>query len=1100
MDRRATNSFSPKIIAETAGLRIYYLHTLLAGTIGGWAAHLDRCAAMGFDAVVIPPPFAAARSRNLFLTADHDRIDPRIGGGDAQTLLARYASEAKARALAPMLDLVLDQVAADLPSGSALARWYGTEGDDEPPDPRRPPEQRGAAILRSGELSGAAEWWTARLGGWIEAGITGFRCLRPQRVPASLWRAVIAGVRARHAGIRFLAYDAAPGAIPAPPPCGFDLAACDLRSWDYRSSRLPAAAERLAALAPLVAVPEAPFERRLAVEFTDHGQARLAARRALEFAAAYGAGWLMPMGFEFGAARALDPARDRPEDYAQIAGAAPFDLRAEIAAANARRADPSWPRTAHPARMVSPPLAPAAALLLASDEDARTQPSRFILVNARLDIRSQIAASPLLLAAGPGGAVLEGECDGAPLGPDGVVALAPGEVRVLKLRPTVPVAPAPAVDAIAAAAGARIAIEAVSPAVDEGRFPVKRLVGDVVEVSADLICDGHDLLGAALLWRADDDPEWREAPMELRANDRWTGSFPLSRIGRHRFTVLAWKDRFGSFADELEKKHAAGLAIELELEEGRLLVGEIAAQAGTDAAPALAELVAALAMPDPETSRRLLLAPATAALIGAARVRPQTVRHPVEFAVEAERRAAGFASWYELFPRSQSGDAARHGDFDDVIARLPVIRAMGFDVLYLTPIHPIGRVNRKGRNNAAEAEPDDPGSPYAIGSAEGGHDAVHPQLGTLADFRRLLAAVSASGMELALDFAIQCAPDHPWLHDHPDWFVWRPDGSMRYAENPPKKYEDIVNVDFYAKGAVPSLWLALRDILLFWAKEGVRLFRVDNPHTKPLPFWEWVIGEVRRAFPDAIFLGEAFTRPKMMYRLAKVGFSQSYTYFTWRNTKAELTEYLTELTTTAPREFFRPHFFVNTPDINPGYLQTSGRAGFLVRAALAATLSGLFGMYSGFELCEARALPGREEYLDSEKYQIRMRDWNAPGNITAEITRLNLIRRENPALHTHLGVSFHNAFNDQVLYYAKSTPDLQNFVLVAVNLDPHYPQECDIEVPLWSWGLPDDAAVGVEDLMDGHSFVWQGKMQHIRLDPAVLPFAIWRLRSLAGGA
>jgi len=354
-------------------------------------------------------------------------------------------------------------------------------------------------------------------------------------------------------------------------------------------------------------------------------------------------------------------------------------------------------------------------------------------------------------------------------------------------------------------------------------------------------------------------------------------------------------------------------------------------------------------------------------------------------------------------------------------------------------------------------------------------------------------------MELALDFAVQCAPDHPWLRQHPDWFDWRPDGSIRYAENPPKKYEDIVNVDFYAGSAVPSLWLALRDIVLLWAGEGVRLFRVDNPHTKPLPFWEWLIAEVRGKYPEAVFLAEAFTRPKLMYRLAKIGFSQSYTYFTWRNTKAELSEYMVELTTNA-REFFRPHFFVNTPDINPVFLQTSGRPGFLIRAALAATLSGLFGVYSGFELCEARAVPGREEYAASEKYEIRAWDWKAPGNIIAEITRLNQIRRANPALQTHLGVSFHNAFNDQILYFSKATPDRQNVVLVAVTLDPRYPQECDIEVPLWLWGLPDSAAVGVANLMGGDTFTMAGKMQHIRLDPAVMPFLIWRIRPVSGAA
>jgi starch synthase (maltosyl-transferring) len=392
--------------------------------------------------------------------------------------------------------------------------------------------------------------------------------------------------------------------------------------------------------------------------------------------------------------------------------------------------------------------------------------------------------------------------------------------------------------------------------------------------------------------------------MLAAGDDRWVGRFPLNRIGRHLFTILTWKDRFGNFAEELEKKSGAGLPIEMELEEGRLLVEEWVAQADGAIAPELAALGKRLRDVDAEERRRLLLTPSTAELMARVGIRPHAHRHPTEFPVEAERRAAGFASWYELFPRSQSGDRGRHGTFADVIARLPAIAAMGFDVLYFPPIHPIGQKNRKGRDNAARAAPGDPGSPYAIGSTEGGHDAIHPALGTRDDFRRLRDAAASQGMELALDFAVQCAPDHPWLRQHPDWFDWRPDGSIRYAENPPKKYEDIVNVDFYAGSAVPSLWLALRDIVLFWASEGVRLFRVDNPHTKPLPFWEWLIDEVRAEYPDAVFLAEAFTRPKVMYRLAKIGFSQSYTYFTWRNTKAELTEYLTELTTN-PRDFAR---------------------------------------------------------------------------------------------------------------------------------------------------------------------------------------------------
>jgi starch synthase (maltosyl-transferring) len=486
-----------------------------------------------------------------------------------------------------------------------------------------------------------------------------------------------------------------------------------------------------------------------------------------------------------------------------------------------------------------------------------------------------------------------------------------------------------------------------------------------------------------------------------------------------------------------------------------------------------------------------LSAPATIKAVANSAERAFAVQHD-PMPLEVDRPQAAFASWYELFPRSQSANVHRHGTFADVVARLPDIRRMGFDVLYFPPIHPIGKTNRKGRNNTLTSAFDDVGSPYAIGAAEGGHDTIHPQLGTLEDFRRLVRAARENGLEIALDFAIQCSPDHPWLRDHPEWFSWRPDGSIKYAENPPKKYEDIVNVDFYGRDAA-GLWAALRTIVLYWAGEGVRIFRVDNPHTKPLPFWQWMIADVRALYPDVIFLSEAFTRPKMMYRLAKAGFSQSYTYFTWRNTKRELTEYLAELTTTEVREFFRPHFFVNTPDINPYFLQTSGRPGFLIRAALAATLSGLWGVYSGFELCESAPLPGREEYLDSEKYEIRARDQNAPGNIIAEITMLNRLRRAHPALQSHLGVKFYNAFNDHVLLYGKMAPGEEDMILVAVNLDPHDVQEATFELPLWEWKLPDHGSLLVEDLVHEHTSVWTGKLQRVRLDPADLPYAIWRL-------
>ncbi|MBI3452042.1 MAG: alpha-1,4-glucan--maltose-1-phosphate maltosyltransferase, partial [Rhodospirillales bacterium] len=456
------------------------------------------------------------------------------------------------------------------------------------------------------------------------------------------------------------------------------------------------------------------------------------------------------------------------------------------------------------------------------------------------------------------------------------------------------------------------------------------------------------------------------------------------------------------------------------------------------------------------------------------------------------RKVAGFAAWYEMFPRSQGTVEGRSATFDDCIRRLPEIRDLGFDVVYLVPIHPIGRVNRKGRNNAVKAEPGEPGSPYAIGNAEGGHEAVHSDLGTLGDFRRFVAACAKHDMEVALDFAIQCAPDHPWIKKHPEWFVFRPDGTIKHAENPPKKYQDIVNVNFYGSHR-EALWNALRDSVLFWAGHGVRIFRVDNPHTKPVPFWEWLIGEVQAKYPDTIFLSEAFTRPKMLKVLAKAGFSQSYTYFTWRNFKHEIAEYLTELTESECREYLRPNFFVNTPDILPPFLQTGGRPAFQIRLVLAATLAGVYGIYNGFELCDNAAIPGTEEYRDSEKYQYKVWDWDRPGNIKDYVRQVNRARRDNPALQEFLNLRFYPASHDSVLFYGKMTADRANMVFVAVNLDPFDTHEATLEFPLAEIGLGDSDAFEAEDLLSGAKHLWRGAPQTVRLDPKVNPAAIFRI-------
>ncbi len=674
----------------------------------------------------------------------------------------------------------------------------------------------------------------------------------------------------------------------------------------------------------------------------------------------------------------------------------------------------------------------------------------------------------------------------------------PGATSARTKVPPIPketaAAPGPEVDP--ALAADRVVIEGVSPEIDGGRFPAKAVVGDAFVVEADIFCDGHDKIDAALLIRRKDETAWREEPMRFFDNDRWRASATVDANARHLYTLIAWRDLFASWCDEVTKKHAAGVPIALELTEGRALIERTlneSERANAADKEGLKRLLSALTAAQGEEQRLgLLLARETADLMKRAGVRTNLSRYPRELELVVDRKRAAFSAWYEIFPRSMSDDPHRHGTFDDVIAKLPYVRDLGFDVLYFPPIHPIGRTHRKGKNNSLTPAPDDPGSPYAIGSSEGGHDALHRELGSFQDFARLIAEARKHGLEIALDFAIQCSPDHPWIKEHPEWFDWRPDGTIKYAENPPKKYEDIVNVHFY-RGAFPSIWYALRDVVLFWAERDVRIFRVDNPHTKPLPFWEWMIRSVQGRYPDAIFLAEAFTRPKVMKRLAKIGFTQSYSYFTWRNTKQELTDYLTELTTTECRDTMRPNFFVNTPDINPIPLQTSGRAGFQARAVLAATLGGNYGVYSGFELCEGTPVPGKEEYLNSEKYEIKAWDWDRLGNIRDDIRLLNRLRREHPALQSFTDLTFYNAWNDNILYYGKATPAKDDFLLFAVNLDPHNAQAADFEVPLWKFGLPDEAAMAAEDLVTGVKFTWQGKVQHMHLDPGARPYAIWRL-------
>jgi starch synthase (maltosyl-transferring) len=1079
----------------------------MAGPPANWIGHLERCRELGFDHVASAPLFAPGPSGDVFLAGDLEAAHPQLGSAEsADRTIATLAAACAATGLRFLLDVVVDRVDRDSPLAASESGMFGVGASGSHlPDPRTPRRSTRAAHAR-GERPEVAEQllalWTDRLGRLLEAGVAGFRFVEPQNLPADFWRAINQDLKRAPQDVLSLAWT--PGAswaqIEALAGAGFDGVFSSLSWWDRRASWFVEECELLRRIAPIMACPEAPFGQRLANRLGPEEDLTTAYRQALRLAAATGNGLLVPMGFEFASRQPMDARRSGPEDLENARRHWNIDLSEDIRSANALIDRIAALGASGETRNLSGPADPATAILRVDAADVRqAQNAIVVLVNPDLLAPStpDLTLDPLTPAAG----VALGEASlydgsGAP-----TATLAPGEVRVLQVRPTVPVRQRrrDAQMLLAALKSSRIVIETISPLIDQGRFAVKRIAGESIVVEADIFADGHDVIAAELVWRAVDEKDWRRVPMRLVENDRWRAEFAPGRVGRHVFTVEAWSDEYRTLAREITVKRAAGdVDLALEMTEARhLLEAAMAAAQGVDRQVLVAAL-ARLDAAEPEQAIDILLEPPTRDAMASHADRRFDVQYEPVVRLDVERPQAGFSAWYELFPRSTSGDPGRHGTFNDVIARLPAIRQMGFDVLYLPPIHPIGRTNRKGRNNSLIAGPDDPGSPYAIGSEEGGHDAIHPALGTLQDFQRLQAAAQENGLEIALDFAIQCSPDHPWLRQHPGWFRFRPDGSIRFAENPPKKYEDIVNVDFHAPAALPDLWTALRDVVLFWVDQGVRLFRVDNPHTKPLPFWEWLIADVRGRHPDVIFLSEAFTRPKMMYRLAKAGFSQSYTYFTWRNTKAELTKYITELTTGAPKEFFRPHFFVNTPDINPVFLQTSGRPGFLIRAALAATLSGLWGMYSGFELCEAAPLPGREEYLDSEKYQIRHRDHDAPGNIVAEIARLNRIRRADPALHSHLGVKFYTAYNDQVLVYGKALPALHAMILVAVSLDPHHVQEAMFELPLWEWGLPDDGSVAAEDLMRDHRFIWTGKLQRVRLVPSELPFAIWRIAPLPG--
>lgn len=644
-----------------------------------------------------------------------------------------------------------------------------------------------------------------------------------------------------------------------------------------------------------------------------------------------------------------------------------------------------------------------------------------------------------------------------------------------------------------------VVIESIKPCLDGGRYPIKRIVGEELKVSADIFKEGHDEICAVLKWRKKGRSDWYQTPLRPTTNDRWEGVCYFIENARHEYTIEAWQDEFRSWQIEYGKKVAAEWTdLATELTEGSIIVEKAAARAGhKQDKERLLTFARQLRNADAHFGALLAKNPELAGLMAAWPDLELSTEYKPYLEVTVDRPEAQFAAWYEFFPRSAEGNGNKGSKFRDCLSRVDDAKAMGFSVIYFPPIHPIGLTKRKGKNNSITSESGDPGVPYAIGSKFGGHKAVEPELGTLEDFDWLVGEIKGRGMEVALDFAINCSPDHPYVKAHPDWFFHRPDGSIKYAENPPKKYEDVYPLNFYNPDW-KSLWQEMKEIILFWVEHGIRIFRVDNPHTKPVSFWEWIIGEIQEQYPDVIFLSEAFTWPKMMKTLAKAGFTQSYTYFIWRNTKAELIEYLTELTQTDMRYYFRGNFFANTPDILPFFLQTGGRPAFMIRAVLATTLSTVYGIYSGFELCENVPISGEEEYLNSEKYQLKERDWDALGNIKEYITRLNQIRVINRALREYENLRFHTVENDQILFYSKATEALDNVLLFLVNLDPFNTQSGFTYVPIEQFGINESDPYQVHDLLTDDKYVWRGRRNFVMLDPSNRPAHIFRVRRLVG--
>jgi starch synthase (maltosyl-transferring) len=1081
------------------GLRVYNLFPTLAGTVRQWTGHLPRIAAMGFNSVYINPFHYPGFSGSLYAVKDYYRLNPRFRGceqSDDDALLQGFTEAARARGLRVIMDLVVNHTSKDSELVTSCPNWFARDAKGnvvspyatDPADPTRKTVWGDLAELdyRPPQQRQILSYFQELVRHYIGLGFRGFRCDAAYKVPAEVWRGLIGDAKTADADVLFCAESlgAPKEEVLALGGAGFDYLFNSVKWWDFESPWLLEQYDEFRRIAPSIGFPESHDTDRLVNELIAAGileaQIEPRYRQAYAFAAVYSAGVMMPMGFEYGWSRRLSVVSTHDE--------APepkrFDISEFVAGVNAMKRSVPTLNEEGPQRLLSDPDDP---LVVLERRTERGDERAYVLVNTHErephDIapeRLRAGASTILTDVSPG---QEREVTSS-------VTLAPLDLRVL--RATVIRSRRLAAQHPLWHSEARIQIEEVYPELDGGRYPVKRIVGEVFEVWADLFRDGHDKLRAVLKYRHEDE-EWREVPFVFYDNDRWVGRFRLDAVGLWRYTIEAWTDHFESWRDEVEKKRTAGQSIELELVEGQAIAEAALQEVRGGDATGIRKILRDFEAGDTGVRTELLLSPNVRELMARCEVRSDAVRYARELEVVVDRKAARFAAWYEMFPRSQGTKPGKGATFDDCIARLPEIAQLGFDVVYVVPIHPIGRVNRKGKDNSTSAEPGDPGSPYAIGSPEGGHRAVNPELGTLADFRRFVRAAAALDMEVALDFAIQAAPDHPWVREHPEWFRLRPDGTIKYAENPPKKYEDIVNVAFDNPDR-DGLWAELRDTILFWVDEGVRTFRVDNPHTKPLPFWEWLIREVKARCPEAIFLSEAFTRPKMMRALAKAGFTQSYTYFTWRNTKSELTEYLTELLSYPAKEYFRANFFTNTPDILPVFLQEGGRPAFRIRLALAGTLSPLYGIYNGFELCENQPIPGREEYLHSEKYEYKVWDWDRTGNIKDDIAVLNCFRRNNAAMQQFGNLRFLNCEDPNILAYAKISADGANVVIVVVNIDPHGAHEDVVELPLSEFGISADSTYLLEEAFTGRAVVCRGSHQRFHLDPTANPAAIFRLQ------